>query len=322
MASNDDEGGGSLPPTQSERLDVIKSAMTLSELRTVMGTDSEHNAYMEAKSEWKQLRDVQLGEPTPTEGLPGDTVVLDGQEFVVHGVTHADTDEERAFLREHVSEFLDNGETVYCEQGIRPMYFDDIEAVCEIDDYRWAMYHCRNMDGSSHIDGVIETTFEETDTGLGDDMKAIASQFRELTFSLINSGTDIYGDRFASVVGDIASDFMMDHEDIATAENFASFSKSKRAATDPNHLAELQYYYKTVFLPQPLEREWLRRHDRELELFTHARNERITDYALYHGSDSKPVHLIVGAAHQPGVVYYLEKYRDEGWNPEEFEFVP
>jgi hypothetical protein len=320
--ANDDRSSGSLTPAQAERLDAIRSTRTLSDLQTVMGTESEHDAYMAAKSEWKQLRRAQLGEPTATEGVPGDTVVVDGQEFVVHGITHADTDAERSFLRKHVREFLEDGATVYCEQGIRPMYFDDFAETCEIDDYRWAMHHCRSEGISSHIDGVIEATFEEDEPGLGEDMRTIASQFREETFSLIDSGTDVYGDRFASVVGDIASDFMMNHEEIATAENFTSFSKSRRAATDPNHLVDLQYYYKRVFLPQPLEREWLRRHDRELELFTHARNERIAGYALYHGGDTDPVHLIVGAAHQPGVIYYLEQYRDHGWTPEEFEFVP
>ncbi|MDY6780600.1 MAG: hypothetical protein SV760_08670, partial [Halobacteria archaeon] len=63
-------------------------------------------------------------------------------EFHVHGITHADTDEEREFLRRHVSEFVDNGAVVYCEQGIRRMYFSDFDDVYEMDDYRWALGRC------------------------------------------------------------------------------------------------------------------------------------------------------------------------------------
>ena len=310
----------SLTPRERERLEAIRSADTLAELRDVMGAPSEHDAYLQAKAEWQRLRAKELGEPEITTALPEDCVIIDGQEFHVAGVTHGDTEAEREFLRDHVTGFIDAGGAVYCEQGIRRMYFDDIEDVCEIDDYRWAMHHCRALDVDSQVDGHIEGTFDEE--GIADDLQSVASQFREVTFSLIESGRDVYGDTFASALGDIASTFLMTHEEMATGEDFASFAKSREAAKNPQLLEELQYYYKRSFLPQPLEREWLRRHDRELELFTHARNERIAEYVLYQAPDTGPVHVITGAAHQPGVVYYLDAYRTGEWDFGTFESVP
>ena len=142
-----------------------------------------------------------------------------------------------------------------------------------------------------------------------------------MAYSLIESGADVYGKTFAAALGDTASTFLMDHEHLATGEDLTSHELSKAAAENPEKLVELQHYYNCAFLPQPLEREWLRRHDHELELFTHARNERIAAWALYHADDA-PVHLIVGAAHQPGVCYYLRAYRDDEWDYGEFELVP
>ena len=105
------------------------------------------------------------------------------------------------------------------------------------------------------------------------------------------------------------------------SRDFEAFAKSRRAAEDPTRLGELQRYYKTTFLPQPLEREWLRRHDPELEAVSHARNERMADYVVFHADDEETVHLIVGAAHQPGVVYYLERHRDGHRDVSGFELV-
>lgn len=321
MAANEEsESESTLSAAETCWLEAVRSAESLAELRAITGSDSEHDAYLQAKETWQKLRKKELGDPPRAEGLPGDAVVIDGQPFVVHGITHVGTEEERTFLREHVTEFLTRGESVYCEQGIRQMYFGDLSDVCEMDDYRWAMHRCKKMDIDSRIDGLIRTVFE--DERLTIDIAAVASQFRDAAFSLIESGTEVYGERFAAALGDVVSNFLLRHEQVATMENFESFKHSRRAAKDPDRLVLLQHYYKTAFLPQPLEREWLRRHDRELELFTHARNERMAEYALYHGSDSRPVHLVVGAAHQPGVIYYLDAYRDGEWTVEQFELVP
>jgi hypothetical protein len=323
MASDtDDRSSSALNPEERRWLDRVRAATSLSQLREITGADSDHEAYVQTKPTWEQLRGRKLGDPAPADGLPGDRVVVEGQPFSVHGITHADTDAERAFLREHVRKFLRADESVHCEQGVRPMYFEDFERVTEIDDYRWAMHHCRQLDLSSHVDGLIEETFDEEESGVTDNISSAASRFRDVAYSLIDSGADVYGNTFASALGDAASTFLMDHEHLATGEDFTSHELSKAAAEDPSKLPALQQYYKRAFLPQPLEREWLRRHDHELELFTHARNERIAAWALYHADGSRPVHLIVGAAHQPGVVYYLEAYRENRWDYGEFEFVP
>jgi len=313
-----EHGADALSETQQARLEAIRATETLAELRTLTGADSEHDAYLSTKAEWRSLRERELCEST-TSGLPGDSVVVDGQQFIVHGITHADTDAEQVFLRRHLRPVLRAGESVYCEQGIRRMYFSDMSAVCETDDYRWAMHHCRERDIDSHISGQLSRVFEAEHDG--PDLRSIASRFREATFSLIDSGSGVYGDRFASALGDIASDFLMSHGELATGEDFTSFQLSRDAASDPERLGSLQHYYKRAFLPQPLEREWLRRHDPELELFTHARNERIAAYVLSHASGTEPVHIVTGAAHQPGIVYYLRASRDGDWTFEPFEPV-
>lgn len=297
------------------RLAAFRAAGDLTDLVSLTGADSEHEAYFEARREWRTLRDRELPSADPTtDRLPGDCVVVDGHQFWVHGVTHADTDSERAFLRDHVEGFLDSGATVYCEQGIRPMYFEEFPGVCAMDDYRWALAECEKLDIESHLDS---TAFD----GVLEDVTDVAARFREVTYSLIHAGEDVYGAEFATALGDVASDFLMSHEDIATGRDFASFTMSRRAAEHPELLGELQRYYKCHFLPQPIEREWLRRHDPELELVSHARNERMTDYAVVHNRTAEQVHLIVGAAHQPGVVYYLEEHRDGTRRTEDFELV-
>jgi len=319
MADSESGGTRSLTAGERARLEEFRSVESLEDLQDLTGAASEHDAYLEAKAEWKRLRRRELGEPERTDGLPGDRVVIEGTAIHVHGITHANTDAERAFLRQHVADIREAGGAVYCEQGIRPMYFEDMDDVCEIDDYRWAMYHCRERNLDSHVPEQIEQVFGE---GLGVDLQSIASRFREVTFSLIESGSDVYGEQFAAALGDVASNFLMTHEQIATGEDFDAFRKSRAAARDPERLADLQQYYRQVFLPQPVEREWLRRHDRELELVTHARNERIAEYVLSHSGEADDVHVLTGAAHQPGVVYYLKAYRDDEWEFHPFETVP
>ena len=308
-----------LTETQRERMADIRSAETLAELTDLMGADSAHDAYLQAKAEWRTLRGRELGPPEDGDGLPGNRVRVDGRPVHIHGITHADTDPERAVLRRHVATVLDAGGAVYCEQGVRSMYFADVAAVCETDDYRWAMHHCREQGFDSHIEGQLRRTVDTEREAPG--LRSVVSRLREVTFSLIDSGSEVYGDQFASALGDVASTFLMSHEELATGEDFASFQRSRIAAADPDQLGVLQRYYERSFLPQPLEREWLRRHDPELELFTHARNERIAAHVLAHADDSDPVHIILGAAHQPGVSYYLAAYRDGDWSPGTFEPV-
>ena len=310
-----DVSEASLSPEDSAWLTAVGGAESLAELADIVGTDSEQEAYFEAKEQWRTLQEKQQVRRFE-RAFPGEGVEIDGQEFVVHGITHANTDEERAFLHEHVESFLDDGHAVYCEQGIRPMYFSEFDSVCEIDDYSWAMHHCQKEDIDSHVEGLDEPALEES-TG---QLREAISRFRTATFSLIESGSEVYGDQFARALGDVASDFLMNNEEIATADDFESFTLSRQASRNPEKLATLQQYYRATFLPQPLEREWLRRHDRELELFTHARNERIADYVVYHAS-ADTVHVIVGAAHLPGVLYYLEEHREGSRDASDFEFI-
>jgi hypothetical protein len=311
------------------RLDAIRTAASLAALADVTRTDSEHDAYFAAKDEWRRLRGAELAveglpdcasdasdatdataegtDTTAEDGadLPGSCVEIDGHRFHVHGITHGDTDAERSFLRDHVQRFRERDASVYCEQGIRGLYFRDIDGVCAMDDYRWAMRECRDRGLDSHAADAVP----EFD-GLAEEVDSLTNSFREAAFSLIDDAGDVYGDRFRDALGDVASAFLTSHESVATGSDFASFALSREAAADPTRLRDLQYYYERAFLPQPLEREWLRRHDPELEIVTHARNERMADYAVAHNDAASEIHLIVGAAHQPGVRYYLEEIRD------------
>lgn len=297
--------GPGLSPAERERLAAIRAAESLSDLMRITNTRSEHDAYFRAKAEWYDLGGKELAGSPSRGGLPGKGVTIDGHEFVVHGITHADTPQERAFLREHVARFVAEGSDVFCEQGVRPMYFADVPEVYEMDDYRWAMDRCRELELASHVEH-LDQEFD----GLVEDVTWLASQFREAAFSLIESGSDAYGEAFARALGDVAAGFLMNHAEVATAEDFQSFQLSRRAAENPELLVDLQHYYERRFLPQPVEREWLRRHDPELEVVTHARNEYMAEYVTYHHEEAASVHVIVGAAHQPGLTYYLEAYRD------------
>jgi hypothetical protein len=314
---------GSLDPGGRRRLRAFRAADSLAALRPLTGAESDHEAYFAAKAEWRALRDRELPPPDAAgdgdaDGLPGATVTVDGHRFHVHGVTHADTAAERRFLREHLLERVADGATVYCEQGIRPMYFADADGVCAMDDYRWALERCRALDLDSHVADVPLAQFD----GVAEEMAAVTDRFQDVAFGLLDADGDGPGDRVRESLGAVLSDLLRSHEDFATGEDFEAFRRSQRAARDPaGHLAGLQRYYERTLLPQPLERGWLRRHDRELELVTHARNERQADYAVYHNDTAEEVHLVVGAAHQPGVRYYLERHRDGDRSVDEFELA-
>jgi hypothetical protein len=299
-----DDGSG-LTPADRRRLAAFRAAERLADLVDLTGAESEHAAYFAAKREWRDLRGRELSS-APETAFPGTCVTVDGTPFCVDGVTHADTTAERAFLREHVSQLLADGAGVYCEQGIRRMYFPDRPDVCAMDDYRWAMARCAELDAESYVADLLGDGFD----GIAENFDSLASRFQNAVFALVHSGREVYGEEFARALGDVASDFLTSHEGLAVGDEFESFRLSRVAAEDPRHLPELQRYYERAFLPQPLEREWLRRHDPELELVTHARNERMADYAVYHHDAADRVHLVVGAAHQPGVRYYLEQFRD------------
>lgn len=291
-----------------DTLEAIEAATSLSALVSHFNVSTEHEAYLAAKAVWRTAVEVSIDY---VGVLPGTVVEVDGVPFWIHGVTHAGTDAERRFLREEIDDRLADGATVYCEQGIRRMYFQDMDAVCAMDDYRWAMARCQELGIRSHVEEFVEEDLE----GLPDALSDISDEFRETTFSLIEAGRGLYGDRYARALGDVASAFLTSHADMATREEYEAFTLSGRAANDPSSLADLQAYYHRSFLPQPLEREWLRRHDAELEIVTHARNERMAAYALDHYGDSTAVHLIVGAAHQPGIAYYLKAAADGEWTP-------
>ena len=82
MASDsDDRSSAALSPEERRWLERVRAAGSLSQLREITGTDTDHDAYIEAKPTWERLRGRELGTPTPAEGLPGDRVVVDGQPF-------------------------------------------------------------------------------------------------------------------------------------------------------------------------------------------------------------------------------------------------
>lgn len=315
MRDQSDQGSldGRVDP---ELLGRIREASSLSELATLVDAQSVHEAYVRAKDHWQTAPDdlVRLGRPV--DDFPGDLIRVEGATISVHGITHADSPAERSFVREHVTDALDSGRAVYCEQGIRTMYLSDVADVCELDDYRWAMAACDSPDVTCEAGDVPTSDLEKVVADLAD----VRPTLRSATFSLIESGRELYGDQFASTLGDVAAAFLVSHEDRATGRDFEARRKSRAAANDPALLRELQQYYWHAFLPQPLEREWLRRHDPELELLTHARNERMADYVI-HEADATRIHVVVGAAHQPGVIYYLRQYREGEKTPGDFEYV-
>ncbi len=301
--------------TDDPQLARIRNAADLAELAVLYGLESHHEAYYRAKREWEtRVAKQQEAAPRPA-GLPGARVAVDGQQFTVHGITHAGTPEERQHLQDQVAGFLDAGASVYCEQGIRSLYFAEFDDVGEMDDYRWAMDQCASLDVESHLDRLPESALDD----LMEDVTSVASTFRDAAFSLIESGSSVYGEEFEQALGDIAAEFVTDHADLGTGESYEAFSLNREASRNPARLIDLQRYYERTFLPQPLEREWLRHHDPELEIVTHARNERMADYTVYHSDSAEQVHLIVGAAHQPGVSYYLEQYQAGRQVPASFE---
>lgn len=75
----------SLTPKERELLAAIRSAGSLAALAEITGSDTEQDAYLDAKATCRELPRKELGEPKRTPGVPGATVEIDGQPFVVHG---------------------------------------------------------------------------------------------------------------------------------------------------------------------------------------------------------------------------------------------
>lgn len=294
-------GAGGLTAAERERLEALQGAESLADLVALTGADSEHDAYFAAKEEWADLWRGLENEGDPDAALPGERVTVDGTDFHVHGVTHTGSDTERSYLRERVGRLLDAGATVYAEQGIRPLHLDGMD-VCEMDDYRWALDRCGDL-------AEVENRFDDPLLHPADRFEVVAERLRTRAYGLIEAYSDVYGDRVEHALGTAVSTVLTDHAGWATGDEYEAFALRERAATDPTTLPALQAYYRRTFLPQPVEREWVRRHDPDLEWVTHARNARMADYAVHH-HHTGPVHLIVGAAHGPGVAYYLRQHRD------------
>ena len=305
----------SLTAAEGERLRMLEAARSLDDLLELTEAVSPEAAYLAAKAEWRTLKDTALPPAEETDGFPGDSVEIDGHTFHVHGITHTDTPAEHEFVRHHISEAAAAGAFTYCEQGIRSMYFEDMDRVCEMDDYHWALKRCKELEIDSHLEtaGDIDLLLE--------DLHSVTDQFRSILFSLIKSGSDLVGEQTTQALGDVATSFLSHHSDLGVGNDYTSYVLSRRASTDPAQLSALQRYYRTAFLPQTIEREWLRRHDPELEITTHARNERMADYVINHNEDAQQVHIVVGAAHQPGVLYYLHQYRTGERTSAEFELM-
>lgn len=204
---------------------------------------------------------------------------------------------------------------IYREQGIRPIYLADLPGVCETYDYRWAMAECARLDVDSHLEALSESGID----AVLEDVAAVASTFRTTTSRLIESGRSAYGDRFERALADVAAGFLTGHANLATGGSYVAFSSSRAASRDPERLGALQRYNDRSSLPQPLEREWLRRHDPELETVADDREERMAGYAVYHDQTAEAVHPIVGAAYRPGVTYSLDRSREGRALPEPFE---
>lgn len=292
---------------------AIRNTESLADLQELLETSSKHGAYLRGKKVWTAARRVRQPPSPQPSGLPGDRVQIDDQNFYIHGVTHVGTDEERTFLRDRISKILEGDATVYCEQGIRPLYFENFPQVSEMDDYRWAT--------ADRPSAVNYSPSAPDFNGIREDIDSLASRLRDTVFELVAAGESVYGDRVTRGVGGALSAVFGSQKQLATGDDFESFRLRRCAVENPQRLIELQQYYDRVFLPQPLEREWLRRHDPRLEKVSHARNERMADYAIHHDDTDKDVHLIVGAAHGPGIRYYLRAYRDNRHTlPSEFQF--
>lgn len=287
---------------------VIESATNLEELADGLDEVTPHAAYFRAKEIWASAKRAEQATRAEPPGLPGTTVAVAGTPFHVHGITHADTTAERKELHTAIDRWSAEA-GIYCEQGIRSLYFQDMPTVYEMDDYRFALAQCRDLPAEERFS-------EDPVDALRENLTSLLGEFRETAFELIDSGEEVYGERFARALGDVAADFTRDHADYAIAHDYEAFRLHHEASQDPDRLVDLQHYYERRFLPQPLERDWLRRHDPALEIVTHGRNERIAEYAVYHAADVPEVHLIVGAAHQPGVAYYLAEYGRERPIPE------
>ncbi len=304
-----------------EWLETVRDSGSLEDLRELTGAETYDEAYFTAKEKWYRLRDHELP-PAENEDLPAETVKFDGRRYHVHGVTHSGTDEERRYVRRHVDRYLERGHELYCEQGLRRLYFQDRPQVYEIDDYDWASMRCREaavcdrLEDSEHVQDVLTRGFDAVAEEAGDALAKV----RERLFGAVEAGEKIYGERTADVIGDALSCLISDPTALARGDDYQAYGYSRAAAEDPDKLGELQRYYGRRFLPQNLEREWLNHHAPEVELFTHARNERIADYVVYH-SDSSEVHVVVGAAHQHGVVEYMREHAAGERTVEEFEHI-
>ena len=135
MVSDAHASPETLSPDERERFERLRAATSLADLQSITDATSPQDAYFSAKDTWRSYANRALNSPPVIDGVPGRTVSVGGVDVHLHGVTHAGTDAERSYLQDRIEDVLSAGHDVYCEQGIRRLYFDAFQDVCEMDDY-------------------------------------------------------------------------------------------------------------------------------------------------------------------------------------------
>jgi len=269
---------------------------------------SKKQAYKFAKQEWWDLNRKETY--ASNNGLPGESVKIGDITYHVHGVNHGFLgvkDNVKDYLRTETKKFLDAGCPVYVEEGFKGVLFEDM-AVEEMTDIRIAIKN------------------------YPDYIKYAAKRTAVLPLKMVSTG----------LVFLVSSIFPNSKKRGIQLSNVLY-----KTLSDTNSIANLQNATKSYFLPEPLECDWNKDYNKESLLTINKRSEIMAYLALKHesfaqekyeraklGGDvsedkepdtiiekivynkiknaknaigAKEIHVIVGAGHQPGILYYLKK---------------
>jgi hypothetical protein len=227
-----------------------------------------------AREEWWALtRKPQgpVGRFTAREVRVGDTVAW------IHGIVHGGrivarvSPAVRKELRERIAELRRRGCAVIVEQGLKDLLFRGL-GVEEMDDFTYTLRKWPNQ------------------------MWAAILKFsgRALVSPILIPPTLRLAERM---------------EDKSGGREWGVAAAIRRALTDIRWLEDLDNAAGAARLPEPLEREFLVKHNPSEAAILSFRSERMAD-CLFEASSrtgSRAIHAVVGAGHAPAMEYYLAR---------------
>ena len=214
------------------------------------------------------------------DGFPATTVMVNGVQYHIHGISHDEqiNDTVRKYIRGELERYLSLEHVVLMEQGVSSLIFR----------------------GYIDNDPRLEITFV--------DLPVVEMDDQSWAKKVDHKGVRRFREK-AKMWRPPTTDY--DVEDIGCEVcnhiQADSVDTYNRSMGDQTCLADLQNYVFSTHLPEQLHRQYLELFYPEEALMVSGRSRRMAEFASQYETRSREIDMVVGAAHQPGIAYYLQE---------------